>query len=792
MRVPRRRLFVGAVVAALVATACTGEERVDPTLSAQPQRGGTLRIGATWLRLDPHTSYTGFAHMYLPGWEVSRCCLLRTLYSYPGLPAAEGGGEVEPDLALDLPEVSSDGMIWTIRIKDGIRYAPPLDDVEITTPDVVRAIERAASTSPFRGSYSSFFLDVEGFDAFRLGHASSISGVETPDQHTLVVRLTAPSGDLASRLALPATAPIPPNPFDPTARLGVAEGHDVDYGRILVSSGPYMVEGSEAVDFALPPWERVPASGYEAGASLALVRNPSWDPSTDPIRLALADRIEIVMGFGAFGGPSRTDAEIAALVRSGALDVALTPLPTPLAQRYRVDQDPAVGVVFQPVGLERFIAINVAQPPFDDVHVRKALNLVLDKDALRRLAEELYGTTADVARHVGLDRDEDDLLAAYDPYRTAGDRGDPSSAMDEMRLSAYDADGDGRCDGPDCRDAMLVFRLDQDNSALATRVAQDAGRVGIHLDLRSEDQVDCFDPRTRAALCIGWGWAGDYPDAANWFPGLFEGIRIECPEPYSSAGLCLNASLVGATAEQLDAWGYEATEVPSVDERIGRCLQVQGQARYGCWAELDRFLMEAVVPWVPFYLETAAHAYSSRIRTLPVSELTRRPALDRIAVAGSPPGSLPRLTTFSDPVRTGESGIPDGTYVTEITLDDALGAGMPARPGRCMASYAEAACPVGSYTLTVRDGRFRLQSDAPDISCVADSFRGFASGRITVEGSRATFVQTAAPCEGNAWVLWGSSDGDLLTLEVSSEAALVTDQYARVIFETNPWERVGP
>ncbi len=792
MPLPRRHLLIVAAVVALAASSCTVfGERVEPTASPQPQRGGTLRVGATWLQLDPHTTFVGFQHMILPGWELSRCCLLRTLYAYPGVPGAEGGGDVAPDLAVGLPEVSSDGTVWKIRIRDGIRYAPPLDDVEITSPDVVRAIERAASTDPFRGSYASFFLDVEGFEAFRRGDASTIAGLETPDEHTLIIRLTAPTGDLTSRLALSAAAPIPPNPFDPLARLGVAEGHDFDYGRFLVASGPYMVEGSEAVDFARAPSERVPAAGYHPGASLTLVRNPSWDPSTDPIRLALADRIEIVLGFGAFAGPTRTDTEIAALIRVGALDVSLTPVPTSLAQRYRVDPDMAAHVVFHPVGVERFVAINIAQPPFDDVHVRKALNLVVDKEALRRLSEELYGTTADVARHIGLDRDEGDLLAAYDPYRTPGDRGDRPLAEAEMRLSAYDSDGDGRCDEPECRGAILVFRVDPDSAPMAARLAGDARAVGIHLDLRSQDEVDCFDPRTHAALCIGWGWGSDYPSAATWFPGLFEGVRIECPEPYRTAGVCNNASLVGATDEQLTAWGYPTTEVPSVDERVARCLQIQGQARYGCWAELDRYLMEEIVPWVPLYVETAAYGYSSRVRDLSISELTRRPALDRIAVPEGDTGSLPELTRLSDVVRIGEPGIPDGRYVTRITLPDAVAAGMPQRPRGCT-SYGEAACPVGAYTLTVRDGRFRLESDAPDISCLADSFRGFAAGRVTVEGTRALFQQTEAPCEGNAWVLWASSVGDLLTLEVSSDTSLSSDQYARVIFETHPWERVGP
>jgi len=71
------------------------------------------------------------------GWQ---CCLQRMLYSYSGRPVAEGGSVLRPDLATGPPEVSSDGMTWTFHMKAGLHYAPPLQRLEITTPDIIRAI----------------------------------------------------------------------------------------------------------------------------------------------------------------------------------------------------------------------------------------------------------------------------------------------------------------------------------------------------------------------------------------------------------------------------------------------------------------------------------------------------------------------------------------------------------------------------------------------------------------------------------------------------------------------------
>ncbi len=122
-----------------------------------------------------------------------------------------------------------------------------------------------------------------------------ISGLETPDPHTLVVHLTRPAGDLPYRFAMPFTAPIPPSPSDPSAPFGVATGHEGGYGRFLVSSGPYMIEGSQNLDFSRPPKEQEPVSGYVPGISMVFVRNPSWSPSTDRLRPAYPNRIEFTL-----------------------------------------------------------------------------------------------------------------------------------------------------------------------------------------------------------------------------------------------------------------------------------------------------------------------------------------------------------------------------------------------------------------------------------------------------------------------------------------------------------------
>ena len=86
-------------------------------------------------------------------WELARCCLLRTLMSYDVSGATRDLRPV-PDLAVAPPEISADGLTWTFRSAGGIRYAPPLEDVQITSADFVRAITRAATRFDPGGGHS--------------------------------------------------------------------------------------------------------------------------------------------------------------------------------------------------------------------------------------------------------------------------------------------------------------------------------------------------------------------------------------------------------------------------------------------------------------------------------------------------------------------------------------------------------------------------------------------------------------------------------------------------------------
>ena len=86
----------------------------------------------------------------------------------------------------------------------------------------------------------------------------------------------------------------------------------------------------------------------------------------------------------------------------------------------------------------------------------------------------------------------------------------------------------------------------------------------------------------------------------------------------------VNYSLVGLTADQAKKDKIEAatsTEIPSVDADIDKCNELLDDERLTCWEDLDKKLMEEVVPWVPYLdaLERRHHrTRSDEVRVRPV------------------------------------------------------------------------------------------------------------------------------------------------------------------------------
>lgn len=591
------------------ATTTTTAAAVEPAAATSAASGGVFRVGVESSfgftdGFDPTGEYINTA------WTIYSNLLVRTLVGYGHLPGA-AGSELVPDLAASLPEVSDGGLTYTLHLKDGIRFAPPVSR-EITSADVVYAFERIGTPS-LVAQYGYFYSVIEGMDEFSAGKRGSITGIETPDEKTIVFHLVEPAGDFAYRLALPATGPIPEE---------VAGCFDEpgEYGRYLVASGPYMIAGSAELDPSSCETLR-PLAGFDPDSRLSLVRNPGYDPATDTpeSREALVDGFEFVINTNA--------SDILAKIEAGELDAEIASVTGKTLRRYGEDPELAGRLRLDLTDTIQYVSMNLSQPPFDDVHVRRAVNLVLDKAGMRRA---MGGPSiGEIATHVVPDPVLGGLLAGYDPYATPGSGGNVEAARAQMRQSRYDEDGDGICDRPECRGIVHVAFAADWNRRITPVIEDSLAKIGI--DLKTRTLSDPGGPLTTVARNIpitsAFGWAKDYADAISYIT-LFDG-RLIIPTGN------VNLSLVGLTEKQARSFeGFDgnASEIPSVDARIDACAELRGEERQACWAKLDRTLMEDVVPWAPFLILAEATVVGPAVTQVEFDQATGQIALAHVAV----------------------------------------------------------------------------------------------------------------------------------------------------------------
>ena len=148
---------------------------------------------------------------------------------YDGLVLFGDGSDVRPGIA-ERWEVSPDGRTYTFHLRD----AKFSDGRPITSADVRYSFTRLMW--PVTNSDRKQALEtVEGYDEVTTGATKELRGLDTPDSHTVVLRLKRPYPAFLVQLAMPNTVIIP----EGSAGYGKA---DASYDRKPVSSGPWVLE----------------------------------------------------------------------------------------------------------------------------------------------------------------------------------------------------------------------------------------------------------------------------------------------------------------------------------------------------------------------------------------------------------------------------------------------------------------------------------------------------------------------------------------------------------------------
>ena len=115
---------------------------------------------------------------------------------YQGLLKYNKKGELVADLAKSLPEISEDGKTMTFKLKKGIKFS---DGSKFTSKDVQTTFTVMADPS-YTGRFANNVDFLDGYSEYHDADASSFTGIETPDNYTVVFHLDKPRIDAVSTL----------------------------------------------------------------------------------------------------------------------------------------------------------------------------------------------------------------------------------------------------------------------------------------------------------------------------------------------------------------------------------------------------------------------------------------------------------------------------------------------------------------------------------------------------------------------------------------------------------------
>ena len=501
MRTTRKRAAVALIAAAVLGLNACGtsssskgsssgpqldNKAVDSVVNPSSQKGGTLRaaLGSTWGdSFDPGNTY------YAYSWNMARN-YARTLVMFKPAPG-KASLQLVPDLATGLGKSSDGGKTWTYTIQKGLKME---DGEPITTKMIAYAVARTFDTAVLKLGpqyFASLLNWPAGYKGVYKGpkNADISSAIETPNDTTIVFHLKKPFAEFDYLAQLPDTAPVPP-----------AKDTGAKYGDHPVSSGPYMWKGNADIN--------------RGGI---LVRNPNWDPATDPNRKALPDEIDIKLGLQA------DDLDNQLIAGDQDLDIAGTGV-QPAALPKVLQTKSLEARADNPVGgFEWFTQIIGTVKPLDNVDCRKAVMYAMSPSSY----QNAYG-----GKFAGGDLASTVLPPTIPGYKkadlygqTTHPDGQVAKAKDELK----------KCGQPNGFETTIGYRSSRDKEkAVAVAFQQSLAKVGIKVNVKPLDATTftsetCGKPSwvvaNKVGMCV-YGWGADWPTGYGYLSQLVDSRTI--------------------------------------------------------------------------------------------------------------------------------------------------------------------------------------------------------------------------------------------------------------------------
>lgn len=469
-------ILVGACApAAPVVPAPAGESAA----AAGPQKGGDMIVAYKddLATLDPAIGYDW------TNWPAIKMV-------FDGLLDYDSGTTLQPRLAESMPEVSTDGMVYTFKLRKGVKFH---NGRELNSDDVVYSITRVID--PATGSPGSWvFTGIRGAQEMMDGSATSVSGIKALDANTVQFTLAKPDVTFLNKMAINFAFIVPKE---------VVEKEGENFGHNPIGTGP----------FKLQEWK--------SGEYLAFERNAEYFYQGLP----MLDKVTIRVGL----------APDVALLQLEKGEIQMMGDPPPGAEWERITADAAWKnrITKEQQVNTTYIAINVTALPFDNVKVRQALHHAIDK---QRIVQLLNGRAA-VANQI-----LPPLMPGYDSSYSGFDY-NPDKAKQLLAEAGF-ADG--------FETSIECISVDP-QPKICESFQQDLAKVGVKLTINSLAAPNVIDDASNGRTPLVWSgglaWTQDYPDPDDFYSPVL-GCESNVPGGWNWSRYC-NVSIDAKSKELL-------------------------------------------------------------------------------------------------------------------------------------------------------------------------------------------------------------------------------------------------
>jgi peptide/nickel transport system substrate-binding protein len=305
-----------SILAAIAALVLSG-----PVQAQLPKRGGVLRLADREApNLDPHLSISFLTHSYVS-------LVYSQLVRFPNGPEQKHPADfsIVPDLAEKWEYKTPTTVVFSLRKGVKFHNKPPVNGREVTAADVKYSLERFIAKSGFR----SRFDQVQAIDAV--------------DRYTVRVTLKEPFAPFLNHLASPTFTAILPREAEEKFK-------DFNHPDAVIGTGPFVLRS------------------YEKGVRVSFVRNPEYFMPGLPY----LDEVVIEITPDASARLS--------LLRAGRVELGhIWGWQSPEEGKSLQKTNPEMVVTPAQVVGQGVIYMRTDQPPFNDVRVRRALSLAIDR-----------------------------------------------------------------------------------------------------------------------------------------------------------------------------------------------------------------------------------------------------------------------------------------------------------------------------------------------------------------------------------------------------------------------------